>query len=134
MQEITDGKTRSPSTGAMIQARKLTVAFDLKARYNITKGCVVEVSRPVQGRTRIERDPIPKDAESKSTDYQDFQAGDNCLYVGLAFDHWSGKTFMEFVGTTSTLFYDYDQHGAGDQSIGEIFTVVVKSGQKQAVI
>ncbi len=134
MQEITEGRNKAQWTPAMVQSRKLEVAFELKAKYGFTKGSVLEVSRPVEGRTRIERYALPKDCESTTTEFQDFHAGDNCLYVGLAFDYWSGKMFMEFVGASSTLFYDYDQHGAGDGSLGEIFKIVISSSQKQSVI
>jgi len=134
MQEITEGKSKSQQTQAMIQSRKLTIAFELKARYGITKGSVINILRPVQGRTRIDKSPLPKECESTTTDFVDFLAGDNCLYVGLAFDHWSGKMFMEFVGTESSIYYDYEQHGAGDSSIGEIFSVVIASSMKQSVI
>lgn len=134
MEEITTGKTSAKYTNAMVQSRKLEISFELKARHGIAKGSLIEVLRPAEGRTRIDRDPLPKECESTTTEFMDFKAGDTCLYIGLAFDHWSGKMFMEFIGNGCSMFYDYEQHGAGDSSLGEIFKVALKSVHKQSVI
>lgn len=134
MQEITEGRSPSQYTSAMIQSRKLEVSFDLKARYGITKGSVLEITRAVPGRLYIEKVQLPKECASIQTEFQDFHAGDTFMYVGLAFDHWTGRMHMEFIGTEQTIYYDFDSHGPGDVSIGEIFKIVVPSGHKQSVV
>lgn len=134
MQTITEGKSRAKVTSAMIQKQKLDVAFELKAKYGITKGTVVHVTRPMQGRTRIDKDPLPADREETETEFKDFHAEDNCLYVGAFWDHWSGKMFLEFIAPEGVLYYDYAQHGAGDKSFGEIFKVEVAATTRHSVI
>lgn len=134
MQEITEGRNKQQFTPAMIQSRKLEVAFELKAKYGITKGSVLEITRPVNGRLHIEKNQLPKACLSIQTEFQDFHAGDNCMYVGLAFDHWTGRIHMEFIGDNQAIYYDYEQHGPGDESIGEIFKIIIPSGHKQSVI
>ncbi len=134
MQTITDGKTRSKITSAMIQRSKLDITFELKAKYGITKGTVVNIQRPVQGRICIEKDPIPSEQESTETDYRDFNPGDNCMYVGAFYDYWTGKMFLEFVAPNGILYYDYSQHSAGDKSFGDIFKVEVSSTTRHSIV
>lgn len=134
MQMITEGKSKSKVTSAMIQKQKLDITFELKAKYGITKGTVVNVTRPVQGITRIEKDPLPADREETEREFKDFHAGDNCLYVGTFWDHWGGKMYLEFIAPEGCLYYDYGQHGAGDKSFGEIFKVEVAATTRHGVI
>jgi hypothetical protein len=134
MQNITEGKSKAKITSAMIQRSKLDITFELKAKYGITKGTIVNIQRPVQGRVKIEKDPIPSDQESTQTDYRDFNPNDNCMYVGTFYDYWTGRMFLEFVAPEGILYYDYSQHSAGDKSFGDIFKVEVAATTKHGVI
>ena len=124
MEEITEGKTRQKVTSAMINAWKLNIIFELKAKYDIRKGTIAKVTRPVQGRTRIEKEPIPDTKESTQTSYQDFLPQTNCMFLGTSYDHWTGRMYLEFICDDRVLYYDWWQHGAGDTSFGEIFVKV----------
>jgi len=52
----------------------------------------------------------------------------------VPWDHWSGRMHMEFIGDNQTIYYDFDSHGPGDTSLGEIFKIVIASGYKQSVV
>lgn len=124
MEKITEGRTARKATPAMVQKFKLDAQFELMARFNIKKGCVCKVTRPVQGRTRIEEVPIPDTLAETETAFMDFHADDLCMYAGPAFDYWTGHLFLKFVNEDRVLYYDYWQHQAGDMSFGEIFQEV----------
>lgn len=134
MQKITEGKTKTKITSAMIQRSRLDISFELKARYGITKGTIVNVQRPVQGRNAIEKEPISSDRDYTETDYLDFNSGDNCMFVGTFYDYWTGKMFLEFVAPNGILYYDYTQHGAGDKSFGDIFKVEMTATVRHSIV
>lgn len=117
MERITEGKTKAKYTPAMVTKFSNDVAFELKVKYGLRKGDLVKCFHTLPAQTRIEKYPLFPGQSDTEVENASIEGETSLMYIGPAFDYWTGKMFIEFIEGERVLYYNYwDNHQAGDES------------------
>lgn len=125
MEKITEGRTRQQFTPAMIQRHRLDLAFEMKSKHGLSKAAMVKCNHTVNVQSHIERERLGPDRTETEVDFLTIEGGSNIMYIGPAFDYWTGHMFLEFLDGERVVYYDYwKQHQAEDTAFGTTFQKV----------
>lgn len=117
---------KSKITSAVLRNKKLGVEFELKTKYDISVGSVININTEIPGRTKIGLSPddiVPQTPEEYNQYDIKMEANNTVLYTGLSYCYWENSFYLQFAYNDSVIYYNYsDQHQHLDELFKERFT------------